>query len=215
MRADRDVDVRITPDGDPPMLQITTPRRAYPAFRPGLAGAHQVSNATGAIRLLETLEDIGIPVGADAVVTGLATVVWPGRLDLVPVGGRGAILLDAAHNPAAAAALAAYLRGAFPAGLPIVFGVMDDKDVDGIVTALAPCATGFVCTAPDTPRAIPAAALAARVQPLAGGIPVTDDRAPWRAVEAAWRLAGTVCVTGSVFLVGEVLAAIDHARSPR
>ena len=215
VRADQDTEVAVAQHGDPPAIRITTPRRAYPAFRLGLAGAHQVSNAIGALRLLETLEDIGIPVGVDAIVIGLTSVVWPGRLDLVRVGDRGAILLDAAHNPPAAAALSTHLRGAFPAGLPIVLGAMEDKDVNGIVASLAPCATGFVCTAPDTPRAIPAAVLAEQVRRLAGSIPVTLDRAPWRAVEAAWQMSVTVCVTGSIFLVGEVLTAIERSGSPR
>ena len=215
VRADRETEVAVDPIGDPLEIRITTARRAYPAFRLGLAGAHQVSNATGVIRLLETLADIGMPVGADAIVTGLSTVIWPGRLDLVRVGDRGTILFDGAHNPAAAVALSTYLRGTFPAGLPIVLGAMEDKDIDGIVTVLAPCATRFVCTAPDTPRAIPAGVLAERVRRLAGSTPVAADRAPWRAVEAAWRVSETACVTGSIFLVGEILAAIEQSGSPQ
>ena len=207
VRASEGTAVRVTPGGDQREITVTTSRRAYPPFRLGLAGAHQVSNATGAIRLLEVLSDTGVPVGGDAIVTGLSTVVWPGRLELVRVGDRGAILFDAAHNPAAAAALSTYLRTTFPTGLPIVLGAMSDKDVDGIVAALAPCATRFVCTAPDTPRAIPADALAARVRQRAGSTPVSADRTPRRAVEAAWRGSKTVCVTGSIFLVGELLSA--------
>ena len=213
VRADEGTAVRVAPGGDRPEITVTTSRRAYPPFRLGLAGLHQVWNATGAIRLLEALSDMGVPVDGEAIVAGLSTVVWPGRLELVRVGDRGAILLDAAHNPAAAAALSAYLRTTFPAGLPIVLGAMSDKDVDGIVAALAPCATRFVCTAPDTQRAIPANALAARVRPRAGSTPVSADRTPWRAVEAAWRGSKTVCVTGSIFLVGELLSTIERSRS--
>ena len=211
VRADVGTEVRVALLGGRPEIRVTTPRCAYPSFRLGLVGAHQVSNATGAIRLLEALSDMGVPVSADAIVTGLSTVVWPGRLELVRVGDRGAILLDAAHNPAAAAALSTYVRATFPAGLPVVFGVMSDKDVDGIVAALTPCATRFVCTAPDTPRAVAASDLAERVRRLAGATPVTTDRTPWHAVEAAWRGSRTVCVTGSIFLVGEVLSAIERS----
>lgn len=212
IRADEGTSVRVTPVGDQQAIQVTTPRRAYPPISLGLAGAHQVSNAIGAIRLLEALSDVGVPVDVDAVVTGLSTVVWPGRLELVRVDDRGAVLLDSAHNPPAATALAVYLRATFPARLPIVFGAMDDKDVDGMVAALAPCATNFVCTAPDTPRAIPADALGDRVRQCAGSIPVTTERRPWRAVEDAWRGAQTVCVTGSIFLVGEVRSAIERPK---
>ena len=211
VRADDGTAVRVDPVGERPEMRVTTPRRGYPPFRLGLAGAHQVSNATGTIRLLEILSDIGVAVDAEAVVTGLSTVVWPGRLELVRVGDRGAILLDAAHNPAAAAALSTHLRTAFPAGLPIVLGAMDDKDVDGIVSALAPAATRFVCTAPDTPRAVPATELTERARRPAASTPVTADENPWHAVEVAWRDSQTVCVTGSIFLVGEVRSAIAGA----
>ena len=211
VRADVGTAIRVAVAGDLPEIRVTTPHRAYPSFRLGLVGAHQVSNAVGTIRLLEALSDLGVPVDADAIVTGLSTVVWPGRLDLVRVDDRGTILLDGAHNPAAATALSTYLRATFPDGLPIVFGAMSDKDVDGIITALAPCATQFVCTAPDTPRAVAASELARRVRRLAGSTLVTADRIPWHAVEAAWRGSRTVCVTGSIFLVGEVLSAIDRS----
>ena len=212
IRADAGTVVRVLGTGDHDEIQVTTPRRAYPAFRLGLAGTHQVSNATGAIRLLEALSDIGMPIAADAIVTGLSTVVWPGRLELVTLGDR-AVLLDAAHNPAAAAALATYLRATFPTGLPIVLGAMNDKDVDGIVDALTPCATWFVCTAPDRPRAIPACELAERVRRIAGSTPVIADSHPWHGVEAAWGGSRTVCVTGSIFLIGEVRSAIDAETS--
>ena len=212
VRADVGTTVRVDLGGNRPTIQVTTPHCAYPPFTLGLVGAHQVSNATGAIRLLEALSDMGVTVGVDAIVTGLSTVVWPGRLDLVTVGDRSAILLDAAHNPAAATALSTYLRVTFPTGLPIVLGAMRDKDVDGIVDALTPCATRFVCTAPDTLRAVPAIELAERVRRRAGSTRVTVHSTPWDAVEAAWRGARTVCVTGSVALVGEVLSALERSR---
>jgi dihydrofolate synthase/folylpolyglutamate synthase len=155
---------------------------------------------------------MGLPVGAEAIVTGLSRVVWPGRLEFVRVGER-AVLLDAAHNPAAAAALSTYLNTTYPTGLPIVLGAMSDKDVDGIVDALAPSATRFVCTAPDSPRAVPANELAARVRRVAGSTRVTATAHPWQAVEAAWTASRTVCVTGSVFLVGEVRSVIDAQTS--
>jgi len=214
VRAEVGTVVRVERIGDRSEIQVTTPRRVYPAFRLGLAGAHQVSNATGTIRLLEALSDMGLPVGAEAIVTGLSTVVWPGRLEFVRVGER-AVLLDAAHNPAAAAALSTYLSTTFPTGLPIVLGALSDKDVDGIVDALAPSATWFVCTAPDSPRAVPANELAARVRRIAGSTRVTANADPWQAVEAAWTASQTVCVTGSVVLVGEVRSVIDAQTSSR
>lgn len=206
IEAARDTQVTVHRSGRGSDVQLTTPRHAYPQFRLGLAGAHQISNAIGAVRLLESLGDIGAPVSPDAIVTGLSNVVWPGRLDFV-TNGADQTLFDAAHNPAAARTLAAYLHDVFPGGLPIVLGVMDDKDVDGIVSALIPNATRLFCTAPGTPRAVPAAELAARVRRLAGPLPVTDVAHPGDALAAARQAAVTVCVTGSIVLVGELLSA--------
>ena len=214
VRAGTDTAVAVRGDASDPRIEVTTPHRRYPAFRPALAGAHQRANAAGAIRLLEALADAGLPVGADAIVRGLSDLAWPGRLDLVRVPGRGAVLLDAAHNPAAAAALARYLRDAFPDRLPIVCAVMRDKDADGIIDRLAPCASRIVCTAPDTPRATPARTLADRVRARAAATAVTVEENPRRAVEAAWTTAETVCATGSIFLVGELLGALRQPRAP-
>ena len=150
VRAGEDTAIAVRREGPRPRIEVTTPRRRYPAFPLGLAGAHQRSNAAGAIRLLETLAGAGLPVAPEAVVRGLSEVAWPGRLDLVRVPGRGAVLLDAAHNPPAAAALARHLREAFPGRLPIVCAVMRDKDADGIIDRLAPCASRIVCTARAT-----------------------------------------------------------------
>ena len=77
--------------------------------------------------------------------------------------GYGEVLIDAAHNPAGAATLAEYLAEAGVAPIPLILGVMKDKDVDAIVTALAPVVSSFIATEVDSPRALPAADLAARI----------------------------------------------------
>jgi dihydrofolate synthase/folylpolyglutamate synthase len=164
---------------------------------------------------LEELSDVGLPVASEAIVSGLSGVEWPGRLDLVEVEPHGTILFDAAHNPAAAATLAVFIRETYPHGLPLVIGAMADKDTDGIMSALRPAATEFICTASETPRAVPPSELAARVRRLAGGIPVTEEANPWRAVTAAWRRHTTVCVTGSLFLVGQVLSTAESKGATR
>ena len=115
----------------------------------------------------------------------------------------------------AAATLAVFIRETYPHGLPLVIGAMADKDTDGIMSALRPAATEFICTASETPRAVPPSELAARVRRLAGGIPVTEEANPWRAVTAAWRRHTTVCVTGSLFLVGQVLSTAESKGATR
>ena len=196
-------------------IQVTTPTRTYPPFKMSLPGAHQISNGIGAIRLLEELANLGIPVGVDAVVSGLSTVVWPGRLERLQISGRGTVLLDAAHNPAAAAALASYLREAFPNGLPLVFSALNDKDIPAVVEQLAPSATQIICTAPDNQRTVPAHTLAEQVRQAAGSKHVTAYEEPQRALEAAWRQSQTVCATGSIVLIGELLTLLRQLSPSR
>ena len=196
-------------------IQITTPQHEYRPLKLGLAGPHQVTNAIGAVRLMESLTEFGVPIAPRAIVDGLTTVTWPGRLDLVQSQNTGTILFDAAHNPAAATTLAAFLRETYPEGLPLVIGAMRDKDTDGMARALLLCATHIVCTTPETPRAMPAHELAARTRRLGGAATVTMEPNPWQAVTAAWRHADTVCVTGSIFLVGQLLATAEARGGTR
>ena len=104
---------------------------AYPALR----GANQLLNAAAALAALEALQE-RLPVSQQAVRQGLASVTLAGRFQVLP--GRPAVVLDVAHNPHAAAHLAENLdnMGFFPTTWA-VFGVMGDKDIAGIVRALA------------------------------------------------------------------------------
>jgi dihydrofolate synthase / folylpolyglutamate synthase len=148
-------------------IKLSTPVHDYGWIPLGLRGAHQVPNALVAVRLLEAMSDVA-PVGAQAVVAGLRDVDWRGRLQLVDAA-RGRVLLDAAHNPAGAAALAAYLRREFPQPLPIVFGAVRDKDAAEMLRILLPCASFLVLTQPGSPRARPASELAAMASAIAPG----------------------------------------------
>lgn len=198
------VELEIRTDAGRPLVRLKTPQRDYGWVRFGLRGRHQVLNGVVAVRLLEALERVGLPVPTEAIVRGLADVEWPGRLQLLEKGDRR-LILDAAHNPAGARALAIYLDESHPAGLPIVFGAMRDKKVVGMFEALAPHATRLIATQPRIARAAPAAELAAKARATLS-CPVTVEPDPLRALEHAWADgAGTVLVTGSLFLVGEVL----------
>jgi dihydrofolate synthase/folylpolyglutamate synthase len=184
-------------------LHATTATREYGPVVLGLAGDHQAGNALVAIRLLEALDAEGLHVGRDAVERGLADVRWPGRLETIAVGGERVAILDGAHNPAGAAALATHLQHRFPLGVPIVLGISADKDVAGIVAALLPAASGFVVTAFPGPRALPAEALASQVRartsrPVTVAVPIDA------ALAAAWAASATIVVAGSLFLVGAV-----------
>ena len=207
VEADAGARIESTSENGRTSIRITTPRRDYGWVPLGLRGDHQVPNAVVAVRLLEELER-QLPVTPAAIAAGIRDVRWPGRLQMIEVPGGRRVLLDAAHNPAGAFALARYLMREFPAPLPIVFGAVRGKDVSLMLKALLPAASTMVMTEPDTPRAHTAgdlAAIARKLSPIAA-IDVEPD--PTRALDRAWTHCPVVCAAGSIFLVGNLLARI-------
>jgi dihydrofolate synthase/folylpolyglutamate synthase len=179
-----------------------------------LRGEHQVDNAVVAVRLLEAAMERRVQIGVNAVEIGISTAVWPARLELLSLEDGHQLLLDAAHNAEGAAALAAYLKRWHPQPLPLVVGIMRDKDVDQILTTLLPFASRVTATAAPTRRALPAEELAARITAVASKVSpttrVTCEPDPIRAVEDALNDAELVCVAGSIVLVGTVRERFAH-----
>ena len=187
--------------------------------RIGLRGRHQAANATVADATLDALEAAGIAgVDPDARRSGFASATWPGRLELLDVDGVD-VLLDGAHNPAGAAALAQALDDLRPFladGPPVlVVASMADKDVDGVIDALVGATTlrgaTVIATSVDAVRALPAEALAARWRARARDlVEVTARPDPLDALDAALatarRRGGATVVAGSLYLVGAVRA---------
>ena len=183
--------------------------------RIGLRGRHQAANAAVADALLDVLADAGIAtVDAAARRRGYAAATWPGRLELLPGPDGGDVLLDGAHNPAGAAALAVALDDLRPnlaAGpVALLVAAMADKDVDGVIAALraSPVVRGarIVATAVDAPRALPADDLAARWR-AAGATDVLAEPDPVAGLDAASPTGadgGLLVVAGSLYLVGLV-----------
>ena len=179
--------------------------------RVGLRGRHQAANVAVADALLDALAAAGIAtVPDDARRAGYANATWPGRLELLERDGRE-ILLDGAHNPAGATALATALDDLrphlAPGGVTLVVASMADKDVDGIVGALARSAAlegaRIICTSLDLPRALSATDLAARWTDFDRALRPEVEGDPIAAVERA--LAGgdgPIVIAGSLYLVG-------------
>ena len=189
--------------------------------RVGLRGRHQAANVAVADATLDALESAGIAtVPVEARRAGYAAVRWPGRLELIEVAGRE-VLLDGAHNPAGATTLAesiddlvSFLRPGRPT---LILAVMADKDVDGVLRALAGSAAlaeaRVVCTAPEGGRALPAEALAARWKAVSGRRAEAVPE-PQRALDAALKSGeGPLIVAGSLYLVGAARAYL--APDPR
>ena len=128
---------------------------------PGLRGANQLLNACAALAALEALRD-RLPLGAQEVRSGLAMVELPGRFQVLP--GLPTVILDVAHNPHAAAALAQNLGNmGFHPYTYAVFGAMADKDIDGIIAHMKPHVDHWCVTDLPLPRAAAAADIAARL----------------------------------------------------
>lgn len=189
-------------------VKLKTGRADYGWIRLGLRGAHQIPNALVAVRLLEELS-AGTPIGQAAIVAGLRDVQWPGRLQLLETTGGRRVLLDAAHNPAGAAALATYLTREFPEPLPFVFGAMRDKDAGEMLKILLPMASGIVMTEPGNSRARPAGELAALARTLAPACRIDVEPRPMAALERAWTHGPLVFAAGSIFLIGDLLEGLE------
>lgn len=191
-------------------IRLKTPARDYGWIPLGLRGAHQVSNAIVAVRLLEHLGHLA-PLKAGAIVSGLRDVRWPGRLQMIETDGGRRVLLDAAHNPAGIWALATYLKREFPEPLPIVFGAMRDKDAALMLKTLLPAASGIVMTEASNPRARSADELAATARKLSPRSRIEIEPEPRAALDRAWTYCPVVCAAGSVFLIGDLLARLGPA----
>ncbi len=170
--------------------------------RLALRGRHQAVNAAVAFSLMTELIGIGVRLDGRTMREGLTGARWPGRLERLR--WRGAeVLLDAAHNPAGARALADYLREIAWTDVALVAGVMRDKDVTGMLSALLPCCSTLVCTTPPSPRALPAEALSALASQLPSApahIVAIGD--PTAAMRHACEAGARVVAAGSIFLIG-------------
>ncbi|MCA9687052.1 MAG: bifunctional folylpolyglutamate synthase/dihydrofolate synthase, partial [Myxococcales bacterium] len=166
----------------------------------GLAGSYQRANAAAALAVVAELQALKVlPVDPQLVAAGLARTRHPGRIE--QVGARPRVILDGAHNPHGAAALAVEMA-AWPGPRVLVVGVSGDKDLAGILEPLRAAADLVIATSGSHPRLRPAAEVAAGIRGRDGL--VVDDLAV--ALELAKQRAGsdgTVVVAGSLFLVGE------------
>ena len=190
-------------------LSVRTPHRTYDAIGLRLRGRHQVDNAVTAIRLLEELRRPGgASVSAEAIRTALEDVEWPARLELIRWKGHD-VLLDGAHNPGGVRMLAAYVEETYGRKLPLVAGIMRDKEIDDMIRGFARIASHFVFTAPASSRAATPDDLARAAVRVAPGIPAVAFDRPSDALSHATSLGHPVIVAGSLYLAGEIRAGIS------
>jgi len=170
-----------------------------------LRGAHQRGNVALAVAAARALA----PLDGEAVAQGLARTRWRGRLQRIDRPGRRSLILDGAHNPDGAAALARWLDAEGLSGrIDLLFGAMGDKDLAGVGGPLAARARRVVLTSPPTPRAAPAGLLKEHLgRSDAGAVPSVAEAL--RLLEGAGPGAPPLLVAGSLYLVGEVLRLLE------
>lgn len=180
-----------------------------------LYGAHQAQNAALAVAAVESFLGGGTQaIVADVLEQGLAEATSPGRLELI--GIEPTVIVDAAHNPQGAVSLVTAMGEFFDFDeVAIVLGVLEDKDADAIVAALAPLATRFHVTQSQSERAVPADDLAYAVRNAVGVDATWEHDTLAEAAEHARQWASespkrAVVVTGSVTLVGEAIDLAAH-----
>ncbi len=178
-------------------------RHSWSGLRTNLLGRHQYSNAALALAAVELLQEQGFALPEAAIRQGLQEVRWPGRLEQIASQPR--IILDGAHNPAAATTLAHALRQDLTyRRLILILGVMADKDIPGILKRLLPLADVVIFSRPQYERAARPDYLQSLAADLAPHGEVIDDLPT--AIEKAKSLAQAddlIVITGSLFTIGE------------
>jgi dihydrofolate synthase/folylpolyglutamate synthase len=197
-------------------LRLRTAAREYPDLRLNLAGRHQIDNARVALCAFEALAaQAGYEPRAEAVREGLATVRWAGRLQWIERPGEPPLLLDGAHNPAGARTLARHLEGLRREPPVLLFGTMRDKPAAEILEHVGPLVHAAVLTRPPVTRAADPADLVVVARRTIPAVEIRED--PGAGLARAREIAGRdrfVLVTGSLYLVGAVLAWLGDRAAP-
>ena len=178
-----------------------------------MPGRHQYANAACAVAALWHLRD-RLPVPVAALRAGLASARQPGRFQVL--GHQPLRVLDVAHNPHAARALANTLADLPPTGRVIaVFALLADKDVDGVIAPLKERIAHWHVAGLDLPRGLSGEALASRLSGLSCAVTRHEDVAgAWRAACRQAMPADTIAAFGSFHTVAGVLAELNRERTP-
>ncbi len=192
------------------VVTLKTSRDEYVHLAIGLRGQHQVENASLAVRIAESVGDRRFAISKPAIHEGIKNARYSGRLELIE--GKPPLLLDGAHNPAGARTLRRYLDEHVDGPVVLVFGAMNDKKLDEIVKILCPGTAQLIVTAPNNPRAAEPEHLRKLCMDHLSHTNIHVALSAGEALEKAREVipdGGLICVTGSLYLVGEVKAGLD------
>ncbi len=186
--------------------------RNYKGLTCALKGRHQIDNAALALAAVEILADHGFTVGDNAFCRGLPKTRWEGRLEVLRLFPT--VLIDGGHNPAGISALCRALKEDFSyRRLILVFGVLGDKDYALMLKKLLTLADAIIIAKPKTERALPPEELAGMARHCLKQVEVVEQAE--RALMRALMLAGRddlICITGSLYLIGEIKEAYAKMR---
>jgi len=180
----------------------------------GLLGRHQVDNAAMVLAACEVLGRKSVGISQEQIREGLLQTRWPGRLEIVcrdPI-----VMLDGAHNLAAARSLAGFLSSHLNRrDITLVIGILDDKPYRAMLQTLVPVCQRVVLTQPRIDRRLPAQTLLPIVKEFTEDVTVVPDVR--EAVLSAIKAAGAkkaVCIAGSLYVVGEAKEALEAINFP-
>ena len=190
-------------------VSFVTPNGKYPSVRVGLRGVHQLDNVAVAIQLAESLRERGFKIPTAAIVSGIENAKHAGRLEFWP--GRPTLLFDGAHNVAGAEALRSYLDSFVTKPITLIFGAMADKNLEKMAAILFPAAKRLVLTELANPRAATIEVL----EKLAAQTNFHSAKSAAEAIKIAQEITPEdelICITGSLYLVGDIQAAIMKSK---
>jgi dihydrofolate synthase/folylpolyglutamate synthase len=169
-----------------------------------LEGDFQRHNVALAVRAAQKLRSTFPRITSETIERGVETTRWRGRLEHFRYGGKE-IWIDGAHNLHAAKAIAPFLDARVKRPRTLVFGIMQDKDVRGVIDTIVPLFDSVITTEPYPPRSVAAAHL------VDGAIAEPD---PKKAFARALRAKGnSIVIAGSLYLAGEAIGYFDAKRA--
>lgn len=172
-----------------------------------LRGRHQLDNAALAVGTVELLSEKGFRIEEAAIGQGLKDTRWEGRLEILQE--KPLVLIDAAHNPAGISALCKTLKTQFAGKrMFVIFGVLEDKDYRNMLRRLCPLAHRLIITRPDSSRAqFPGKVLKAASRYIGNSVIAENPEAALRLALAETGPDDLICITGSIYLIGEIKRA--------
>jgi len=184
----------------------------WPHLRTGLLGHHQADNAALVLAACELLKREHIELPPGLIHKGLLENKWPGRMEIV--SQTPTVLLDGAHNLSAVQTLTRYLSTHFSGrDITLVTGILDDKAYPAMLRKLLPLCTRAIFTRPKIDRALPPEAfLAVAKDYLSDALVISDVTTAVAHAVATSSETDIICITGSLYLVGEVKQALETGK---